>query len=247
MSYLDTILSGDCIELLEALPLDQKKFDCVIIDPPYSSGARRDTGRTTRNKMIRGEKFEWFSHDNMSTSGFTWFLRQLLLRLKPRMSAHCHGFIFSDWRQYPTVSYVIESTGFRLNDLIVWNKTFFGMGTTFRNQHELISFFSYGKPKPPKHHDIANVLDVKNISVNKRLHPTQKPIKLLDFLIRASTEEGDLVVDPMCGSGSTLVSAKILGRRYLGIEINEAYIQIAQKWLGNTHFIPKKISEFKGP
>jgi len=71
-----------------------------------------------------------------------------------------------------------------------------------------------------------------------RLHPTQKPVKLMQALIELTTQPGHLVLDPFCGSGSTLVAAKLLKRNYLGIEIDETYVQIAQERLSQAEIQP---------
>ena len=65
-------------------------------------------------------------------------------------------------------------------------------------------------------------------------YPTQKPIKLLDRIIKASSNEGDLVLDPFCGSGTTLVAAELLDRRYIGIDINQNTIDKAHKRLNEA-------------
>ncbi len=223
---LNQIIHGDCIEVIQGFP--DFSIDCMIVDPPYSSGARQDAGKTTRGSMMRGNKFEWFSHDNMSTLGFQWFIRHLLIRLKPKLKPNAAAYMFIDWRQYPTLSQIIESTGFRINNLIVWDKTYFGMGSHYRNQHELISFFSNGAPIKPKRHDIPNIIKIKNIPITKRRHPTQKPYELIKVFIEVSTEKGDVILDPMCGSGASCVAAKLLGRNYVGIDINPEYVEISK-------------------
>lgn len=74
-------------------------------------------------------------------------------------------------------------------------------------------------------------LEFDNISGKDKLHPTQKPVDLIKELILNSSKEGDLVLDPFCGSGSTLVSAKKLNRNYLGYEIDTRYGAITQQRL----------------
>ncbi|HKV40913.1 MAG TPA: site-specific DNA-methyltransferase [Blastocatellia bacterium] len=64
-------------------------------------------------------------------------------------------------------------------------------------------------------------------------HPTQKPVSALEPLIRAFSDKGDMVLDPFCGSGSTLVAAKALGRRFTGIDLVEEYCRIAAKRAGS--------------
>lgn len=68
-------------------------------------------------------------------------------------------------------------------------------------------------------------------------HPTQKPIRLMQALIELATQEGQIVLDPFCGSGSTLIAAQSLGRKYIGFEANEAYVKIAEDRLKNEKSI----------
>jgi len=224
---INEILIGDCIEITNIL-LD-KSIDCLITDPPYSSGARRDAEKSVRGSMLRSDKHEWFSHDNMSTLGFTWFIRHLLIALKPKLKENAPCFMFIDWRQYPTLAQIIESTGYRLNDLIVWDKKQYGLGSFFRNQYELITFFSNGAPKKPTRKDIGNIIKIKNIPSQDKLHPTEKPLELLRVLIKISTVEEEIIYDPMCGSGTTCIAAQQLNRKYIGVDINPLYVNIAKK------------------
>lgn len=75
----------------------------------------------------------------------------------------------------------------------------------------------------------SNLIKIKATQNDKGLHPTQKPIKLLELLIELTTLEGQVVLDPFCGSGSTLLAAKELKRKFIGIEINKAYYEIAKR------------------
>jgi len=65
-------------------------------------------------------------------------------------------------------------------------------------------------------------------------HPTQKPIALIRWLILKYTNEKDLILDPFCGSGTTCVAAKMLGRRYVGIDISEKYCEISRQRLSKV-------------
>lgn len=76
-----------------------------------------------------------------------------------------------------------------------------------------------------------NIIRVSNRREDTGLHPTQKPLALMETLIALTTLENQVVLDPFCGSGTTLVAAKKLGRRYIGMEINEEYYRTAQSRL----------------
>ena len=100
----------------------------------------------------------------------------------------------------------------------------------FGPQHEVIWFATKGKFQFPGKRP-TTVFRTQRVSPGDLSHPNEKPVDLLGRLIEATTEGGDLVVDPFAGSGSTLYAAKRLGRRYLGIEIDEKYVQIANSRL----------------
>jgi len=89
-----------------------------------------------------------------------------------------------------------------------------------------------GRPVLPEN-PIADVIDMPH-SGNK-IHPTQKPVKALLPLIEAFSKEGSMVMDPFCGSGSTLVAARKLNRRYLGIELDSSHHAAASRRLAATH------------
>ncbi len=80
----------------------------------------------------------------------------------------------------------------------------------------------------------SNVIKIKASKYDRGLHPTQKPIALMKLLIELTTIEGQTVLDPFCGSGSTLLAAKQLNREYIGMEINEAYYKIAKSRIENS-------------
>jgi len=81
---------------------------------------------------------------------------------------------------------------------------------------------------------IFNIMEVERDTESPKLHPTQKSIKLLRFLISTFTDPGDVVIDPVAGSGSTLVAAKMINRKYYGFEIKKDFYKKASKWIDST-------------
>lgn len=229
---VNKIIQGDCLAALENIPDDF--IDLVCTDPPYSSGARQTTQLRKRKGMVRSERWkeEWFGTDNLSTSGFLFFFRGVALQLFKKLKPGAHAYFFIDWRNYPLLTNVLESCGFRIGGMVVWDKEIFGMGAGFRNQHELIIVSSKGSPREFNRHDLANVIRVRRIK--SEIHPTEKPVELLAKLIEMSTNVNDLVLDPFSGSGATAVAAKQLGRRYMGIELNPEYVKIAEQRLAEV-------------
>jgi site-specific DNA-methyltransferase (adenine-specific) len=229
-----TIYHGDCKEIIHQID----GFDCVLTDPPYCSGGFNEAGKQAakgmglRNETIR--ELGWFVNDNMTTSGICFLLSSVSGWCARRMPPGSTFTAFTDWRMIPSLVPAIESGGMRYQSLIVWVKPNAGLGTGFKAQHELAMHFSNGTPIYYAL-DGANVINCKRIHSNEREHQTQKPIGLLSEIIRVTSQSGQTVLDPFMGSGSTLVAAKHLGRRAIGIELDEKYCRIAVERLAQTN------------
>lgn len=225
------IYCGDAREVMARLPAGV--FDLAFFDPTYSSGARRDASKSVRGSMLRMvEDEDWFDFDAMTTWGFTWFLRGLMLDLRALLPKGAHAYLFSDWRQGPNVFALCESAGFRVNHQLVWDKEVFGMGSYYRNQHELITFASLGQPEALLRADRGSVLRHKAPHSSVRLHPTEKPVPLLREILESVRFKR--VIDPFMGSGSTLVAAKQLGKKAIGIDIDPKCCEIAKRRLAQS-------------
>lgn len=217
------IINGDCLE--EIMKMPDGSVDALVTDPPFSSGTR-EANKTMRNSMIRSDDAKWFGSDNMSTDGFGYLIRSCAKEWRRILKDGGTALVFIDWRMQAIVSSAIESADLRKIGLIVWNKTFFGMGSGFRNQHELVLHFSKNKPSPVNRKDCGNVIDCKPIRGG--VHPTEKPVELLSRMIDVVTRSGETVVDPFMGSGSTGVACVQLGRKFIGIEREAEYCDIAR-------------------
>lgn len=224
-----TLYCGDCREILPGLG----RVDAVVTDPPYSSGARTDSERQVRGAMLRSmEDADWFSHDAMTTWGFSWFIRSVFSDLRQHLCEGAHVYCFIDWRNTPNIYGMLEACGYRVNHCLVWAKPHFGMGTYWRNQHENIVFASNGVPLEMLDHGKGSVLTFSAVSPAARVHPTEKPVDLLLDLIDAIP--GDEVFDPFMGSGSTGVAAIRAGRHFTGCEINPDHFDIACRRIGDA-------------
>lgn len=91
---------------------------------------------------------------------------------------------------------------------------------------------------------IFNCIDWERDTQTEKLHPTQKPVKLLEKLIKIFTDEGDVVIDPVAGSGSTLIAAENLNRKSYGFEIKKDFWIKANNWLNEVKQSKKDIAEF---
>jgi DNA modification methylase len=207
-SPIDTVLSGDCIEVMRGL--DRESVDFILTDPPYLVGYRSRDGRTIRNdaddrwlKPAFSEAYRVLRRDSFCVSFYGW--------------PHADKFMAA-WR----------AAGFRIVGHLVFRKAYASSVRLLRYQHELAYLLAKGSPKQPAC-PIPDVIDFRY--TGNRLHPTEKPVSALMPLIGAFSQEGGLVFDPFCGSGSTLVAARQLRRRFLGIELDSQYHAIASQRL----------------
>lgn len=243
-----TLMLGDCIERMREL--DDASVSLVLTDVPYSSGATREAGRTafgkTMTRSTSGNPDRWFGSDNLSTRGFLYLLRACAMEWQRVLQPGGHVLAFIDWRMGDHLADAIdggdaglllggwagdamESADLRRVGMLVWDKTYFGMGTYFRHQYELIYHFTKGKGSGPLRRNTPNVLH--HPPVRAGLHPTEKPVGLLAELIGTVCPPGETVLDPFFGSASTGHAALSSGRRFIGVERDERYFEAGRQRL----------------
>lgn len=223
-----TIYHGDTLSTLAEIKCGN--VAALVTDPPYSSGNLPESMKQKSSPRLRGWQWEdkIMETDQLSTLGFIWLIRELLLLCRQSMSEGASALLFIDWRNWGNLVGAVESVGFRVNNMVVWDKLSIGMGNGFRNQHELVLYGSKGTPRVLSR-AIPNVIQARRD--DNDLHQSPKPIGLMESLLRVVSDANDLILDPFAGSGSTLVAAKNLGRRAIGIELEERYCEIAAKRL----------------
>ena len=207
-----TIYHGDCLEILDG---GVGPIDSVVTDPPYSSGGFNEAGKAGGSVGTVAEK-RLIQGDTMSSAGYFALMRRVL------RGADASGcYVFTDWRMWPFTTEAVELSGYRLRGMLVWNKGHGGMGARWKAQHELICWGT--RVVSEMGEGLGNVLTVSRSG--NRLHPTEKPVELLAALVGNS--EGDSILDPFMGSGSTGRAAGIEQFKFIGIEINPEYFEIA--------------------
>ena len=221
---------GDALNVMSGIAADA--IAAVITDPPYCSGAATEANKGSathqglRGETIKGGRFQWFAADNMTTSGLVWLMRGLSVEAARVVEDGGSLLAFCDWRMALTLAPAMESGGWRMRNLCIWDKGHFGLGTGFRPQHEMIIHLT--KRAPVLHHaGYSNVLDCPRTGRAEQEHPTEKPLALMRALIEVTTPVGGVVLDPFMGSGSTGVAAVNAGRKFIGVEVLPGNFDIA--------------------
>lgn len=211
MSY--QLLHGDCLEIMAGM--DAQCVDAIVTDPPYFLPATHYNTRsgTARSLTDLGILEFYFS------AVFTEARRVL----KP------DGFVyvFCDGQSYP-VFFCTAYPHFKKLRPLIWDKMTSFNGYSWRHQHELILFAESEKSPAVKTGD-GDILKCRAVPIASRDHLAEKPVDLIAKLIDKTTLADGIVFDPFMGSGTTGVAAIQGGRRFVGIEKNHAYFEIAQK------------------
>jgi len=147
-----------------------------------------------------------------------------------------HCYIMINGRNLKELQQKAEDAGFAYQNLLIWDKGNSTPNRYYLNATEFVLFLSKRPAKNINNMGTSNILRIRNIIGNKK-HPTEKPIPLLDVMIKNSSQKGDIVLDPFCGVGSTCMAAKNLERKYIGIEIDPKYHAIAQDRINNEEML----------
>jgi DNA modification methylase len=195
--------------------LIDNKIELIYTDPPYSSGGSQESGKVSGSIGARNQKT--IKNDNLSTRGYRLLMDDVLSLCQDAHTA----FIFCDWKMWIETFDIAERAGFRVRNMLVWDKVQMGMGMPFRNQHELCLF---GSKIAGKIGDggTPNVLQHKRD--REAEHATPKPIGLINDMLKQV--ESSNVYDPFSGGGSTMVASHQLKRKCYGMELDPKYCQV---------------------
>ncbi len=241
---IDTILIGDCVKHMNALPAGS--VDLIFADPPYNLQLEQGLTRPDQSKVDAvdddWDKFDSFAHYDVFTRAWLQAARRVL---KPDGAIWVIGSYHNIFR----VGTSLQDLDFWMLNDIVWRKSnpmpnF--RGTRFTNAHETLIWaarsrksrvkFNYEAMKQANDDTqmrsdwlipICTGQERLTDGDGEKVHPTQKPEALIHRILAATTSPGDIVLDPFFGTGTTGAVARKLGRRFIGIERDEAYAAAA--------------------
>ena len=245
-TILNTIINDDCIKVMNQM--EEGSVDLIFADPPYNLQLG-DALTRPDNSNVSGVYEEWDSFESLAA--YDRYTREWMTAARRILKDDGAIWVIGSYHNIFRVGYILQDLGFWILNDIIWNKTnpmpnF--KGTRFTNAHETLIW----AVKNPKSKYTFNYEAMKALNEDTqmrsdwqiplctgkerlkgedggKLHPTQKPEALLYRVIMASSNVGDVVLDPFFGTGTTGAVAKKLGRNFIGIEKDKHYVKGAQE------------------
>ncbi|GBC92407.1 Modification methylase DpnIIB [bacterium HR15] len=242
---IDQVIHGDCIEVMNQLP--ERSVDCIFADPPYNLQLRQELFRPNLTKVDAVDD-EWDQFE--SFQAYDEFTTRWLTAARRVLKDTGTIWVIGTYHNIFRVGKIMQDLGFWILNDIVWikvNPTPNFKGVRFTNAHETLIWAQklQGKPYTFNYHDMKALNESvqmrsdwhiplctgsERLRVNgEKAHPTQKPEALLYRVILASTQPGEVILDPFFGTGTTGAVAKRLRRHWIGIEKDRRYVELAQK------------------
>jgi len=210
-----TLYHGDCLEIMKEM--EPGSVDAVVTDPPYGINYQS-------HRVANHLRYDRINNDDRTPHEF---MENIDVALDGAIYIFTRWDVMDKWRAH------VESYGFRVKSCLVWDRVVHGMGDlngAYAPCYDMCLFvpmtehrFRRTRPK--------DVLRFMRVGSNEAQHPTEKPVDLIMELINNSSDINDTILDPFLGSGTTAVAAKNLGRKCIGIELEEKYLEIAVRRL----------------
>lgn len=207
---------GDCVDLMRDIP--DGSVDMVLTAPPYGIDYQ-----SQRKK----NKSKWMPKIKNDKRPFIEFIPFIKPILKPDGCV----MVFTRWDVQQKFIDKMNESDLKVKNVLIWDKEIHGMGDlkhSFASRYESI-IFSSGKwflfnGKRPQ-----DIITVRRVLPNKLKHPNEKPVELLEQLIKKCTKPNGVVLDPFMGSGSTGVACVNTGRNFIGMELDPGYFEMAKR------------------
>lgn len=220
-----TLYNNDCLNVFKDIP--DNSIDLIISDVPYkviSGGRPKYKGQPSG--ILSKNDGKIFNNNDIKPCEYMYELYRVL-----KEGTHCY--IFINFINLQEMMNEAEKVGFKLHTLLIWEKNNKTPSRWYMKNQEYILFMRKGKAKPVKNAGVGHILKYNNIMGGNKSHPCEKPVDLLELLITNSSNENDIVFDPFMGSGSCGVACMNTNRKFIGIELDENYFNIAKNRIEN--------------
>jgi site-specific DNA-methyltransferase (adenine-specific) len=223
-----TLYLGDCAEILAKLPTASAEM--IWTDPPYGHSNHEDdlNSRLNDHRSIQGRPIQNDDPESMRRI-INAMLKQAVRIL--RDDACCCCCCGGGGGPKPTFAWLAERMdrdGLSFFHSVIWNKKNPGLGWRYRRQHEMVMIAHRAKGKLLWHDNAIAAPNIFEIMPpTDRQHPNEKPVPLICYFLRLHSSPGHTIIDPFMGSGTTGVACAKMGRKFVGIEIDETYFDMA--------------------
>lgn len=224
---------GDCLEIIKDIP--DKSIDLIVTDQPYDVSVTGGGGTINKVKKLN-KSLEDLVEANITNGYDIEILGEEFMRVmkEPNIYLWCNKIQIPEYFKFYVDKHKCKF------DIICWHKT--NALPTYSNKYlsdtEYLLYFRKGKGKCfPKSYEDAKtyyIAPINHKDKEKYKHPTIKPLDITRKLIKNSSNENDVVLDPFMGSGTTGVACKELHRNFIGIELDKKYFEIAQQRIEGT-------------
>jgi len=220
---LGKLYHGDCLEIMPEL----EPVDLVLTDPPYrtiSGGTSSKLPSGWRISVLRKNDGKIFKHNNLMPSEYIPILFNVC-------KEDADIYIMTNNKTIRALLNAAFRNGLSFHNLLIWLKNTKTANRWYMSETEYVLYFWKGRARPISNKSSSQVFYGLN-PTNKK-HPTEKPITLMAHYVKNSSKRGDVILDPFLGSGTTAIACERLNRKWIGIEIEERYCQIAAKRIEN--------------
>lgn len=215
---IDEVFMGDCRDMMREIPDGSVKM--LLTDPPYGVDHESNFGKGEDTKVrLDGD-------GDLAEALALW--ADVLTLAAPKLAPEAEVYVFTSIKVYEAFKSLTEDIlntfGFEWKMTIIWEKGWPGLGDLAGNwpySYEMIMYFKRGRHPLPERR--SSVIAIDRVRSTEMIHPTEKPVALLEHLIRLSTNEGETVLDPFGGSASTFVACQKMGRHCWTAETNPVF------------------------
>jgi len=212
------IIQGDARQVLRLIP--SASIDLIVTDPPYPTISGGSGGEGRPVGVLAKNDGRMFAHNDLR---FEEYLPDLFRVLRDPG----HMYLMVNFLNLERAMAAIRAAGFDIHNLLVWMKNNATPNRWYMKNAEYVIFARKGAAVSINDCGSKTVHQFDNI-LGSKTHPTEKPVELLRHYITNSSAPGQTVLDPFCGTGSTLIAALRAGRRAIGIEIDPTFAGIAK-------------------
>ena len=226
---------ADCIDVMKSMLEKQKKVDLILVDPPYGINHHSNRRKNKDDNLTRGGIKNDENNDDL--------LLNVIDLSYSLLNDNSHIYWFTKWdcleKQIPWLK-----EKYTIKNVLIWDKGNHGSGDltgAYGNRYECIVYGMKGRRNlnsidgKTRHEDI---LDFPKVPAQRLIHPHQKPLELLEFLIKKSTNEGETVLDMFAGVGSSLCAANNTNRNCIAVELDESFYKVGLEYI--KKYIPKE-------